>query len=117
AITEEAAFALLGGGDLSTLPDLLAAILEGRRELVLEVATRIESEGWDPRAVHHRLMALVRDALHLAAGASPERLDLPADEAERLAQIARPAGYESLLRLLHHLLSSEPTIRRSEIPT
>lgn len=116
-VTEEAAFALLGGGDLSTLPDLLAAILGGRREIVLDVATRIESEGWDPRAVHHRLMALVRDALHLAAGAAPERLDLPADEAERLAQIAGPAGYESLLRLLHHLLSSEPTIRRSEIPT
>lgn len=117
AITEEAAFALLGGGDLSTLPELLAAIVDGRREVVLEVATRIESEGWDPRAVHHRLMALVRDALHLAAGASCDRLDLPADEAEHLAQIARPVGYESLLRLLHHLLSSEPTIRRSEIPT
>lgn len=116
-ITEEAALALLGGGDLSTLPDLLGAILAGQRDGILETTTRIETEGWDPRAVHHRLLGLVRDALHLAAGADSSRLDLGEDERKRLVTLAGEAGYETLLRLLHHLLVSEPMIRRSEIPT
>ncbi|HTQ80737.1 MAG TPA: hypothetical protein VMM92_12120, partial [Thermoanaerobaculia bacterium] len=39
---------------------------------------------------------------------------LPAEEAASLAETAREAGYENLLRLLHQLLQSEATVRRSE---
>lgn len=116
-ITDEAAIALLGGGDTSTLPQLLADILAGDRVAVITATRRIETEGWDPRSVHHRLLALVRDTLHLCAGADRRHLDLADDEATRLAAIAQGTTYESLLRLLHHLLATEPLVRRSELPT
>jgi DNA polymerase III gamma/tau subunit len=64
--------------------------------------------------VHANFLAYCRDALHLALGESAEGLALPADERARLAATAGDAGYENLLRLLHHLLGSETAIRRSE---
>jgi DNA polymerase III gamma/tau subunit len=75
---------------------------------------RIEEEGWDPRHVYGQFLSFCRDALHLGLGGDPEQIDLPAEEAHALAATARAAGYENLLRLLHQLLSSEQTVRRSE---
>lgn len=59
-------------------------------------------------------LAYCRDALHLALAPPDGHLALPQEEAAALAQIARGAGYENLLRLLHQLLASEPAVRRSE---
>jgi DNA polymerase-3 subunit gamma/tau len=64
--------------------------------------------------VHAHFLAFCRDALHLALGEDGEALALPAEERKALAAIARQAGYENLLRLLHHLLGSESAVRRSE---
>ncbi|HBL28041.1 MAG TPA: hypothetical protein DD490_14490, partial [Acidobacteria bacterium] len=75
---------------------------------------RVEEEGWDPRHVFGQFLAFARDALHLGMGGDPHQVDLPGEEAQRLAASARGAGYENLLRLLHHLLQSEPLVRRSD---
>src|SRR5262249_5387341 len=67
-----------------------------------------------------QFLAFCRDALHLAlsaAGGDASRAaptDLPAEEAQALAALAREAGYENLLRLMNQLLASEETVRRSE---
>ena len=115
-VAEEDAVRLLGGLDLQLFHDLLRAILAGDAATVTAALARIEDEGWDPRRTHDQFLAYCRDALHAAVGTDPERLDLPAEDAEQLAALAKGAGYENLLRLLNQLLKSEELVRRSETP-
>jgi DNA polymerase III subunit gamma/tau len=113
-VLEEEAARLVGGLDLALFARLLAAILAGDSATVVALAREVEAQGWDPRQVHAHFLAYCRDALHLALGAAPESTELPAEEAAELAARARAAGYEDLLRLLHHLLASETSVRRSD---
>jgi DNA polymerase-3 subunit gamma/tau len=113
-IADEDAVRLLGGLDTALFQRLLEAILAGDGQAVSRAVRRIEDEGWDPRNVYGQFLAFCRDALHLAMGGDPEAVDLPAEEAQTLAAMAREAGYENVLRLLHQLLGSETLVRRSE---
>lgn len=113
-VDEQEAIRLLGGIDLALFQKLLRAILAGETLTVSRLAFEVEENGWDPRTVHAHFLAFCRDALHLALGESGEALALPAEERRSLAEIAKGAGYENLLRLLHHLLGSEFAVRRSE---
>jgi DNA polymerase-3 subunit gamma/tau len=113
-ITDEDAVRLLGGLDTALFQRLLEAILGGDGQGVSRAVRRIEDEGWDPRNVYGQFLSFCRDALHLAMGGDPDGVDLPAEEAQALAGMAREAGYENVLRLLHQLLNSEATVRRSE---
>jgi DNA polymerase-3 subunit gamma/tau len=119
-IADEDAARLLGGFDLDLFHRLLAAIVAGEGEAVAALASAVEQEGWDPRQLFSRFLGYCRDALHLAlaggSAATAMRLDLPAEEATRLQTLARRAGYENLLRLLHQLVAVEPLVRRSEVP-
>jgi DNA polymerase-3 subunit gamma/tau len=115
-VAEEDAVRLLGGLDLQLFHDLLRAILAGDAAAVTAALARVEDEGWDPRRTHDQFLSYCRDALHAAVGTDPERLDLPAEDAEQLAALAKGAGYENLLRLLNQLLKSEELVRRSEAP-
>ncbi|HZI64713.1 MAG TPA: DNA polymerase III subunit gamma/tau [Thermoanaerobaculia bacterium] len=114
-VAEEEAARLVGGLDTALFQRLLDGILAGRSAEVSATACRIDDEGWDPRSVYAHFLAYCRDALHLALGGDPAQMDLPREEAEALARLARGAGYENMLRLLHNLLMSEPIVRRSEI--
>jgi DNA polymerase III subunit gamma/tau len=117
-VAEEDAARLLGGLDTAMFATLFAALLAGRSGEVVAAVRRVEDEGWDPRHVYAHFLAYVRHGLHLAlAGDSAEMalVDLPAEEAKELAERARAAGYENVLRLLHLLLASETTVRRSEL--
>jgi DNA polymerase III subunit gamma/tau len=113
-VDEQEAIRLLGGIDLALFQKALVAILAGDGSGVSRLAQDVEENGWDPRTVHAHFLAFCRDALHLALGENAETLALPAEERKALAAIAKRAGYENLLRLLHHLLGSEGAIRRSE---
>ncbi len=114
AIADEDAVRLLGGLDTALFYTLLAGILGGDPQVVGAAVRRIEEEGWDPRHVYGQFLAFCRDALHLAMGGSPEQVDLPGEEAQALAGLARGSGYENLLRLMNLLLTSEMVVRRSE---
>lgn len=114
AISDDEAVRLLGGLDTALFARLLQAILGGDALGVGEVVARVEEEGWDPHHVYTQFLAYARNALHLAMGGDPGRSDLPGEEAAALAEIARGAGYENLLRLLNLLLAGENLIRRSE---
>jgi DNA polymerase III subunit gamma/tau len=107
---------LLGGLDLDLFAKLLAAVIAGDGAALAQLAASIETEGWDPRQLFSRFLGYCRDALHLALGGAPDRLDLPADEAARLGEVVSGTSYENLLRLLHQLLAIEPLVRRSELP-
>src|SRR6202012_2841718 len=108
-IADEAAVRLLGGLGLSLFRALLAAILQGDPAAVSREARFVEDEGWDPRHVFGQFLAYCRDALHLALGGDLDQVDLSQEEAQALAELARGAGYENLLRLLNQLLQSETT--------
>lgn len=113
-ITDEEAARLLGGLDTALFHRLLTAIVDGAPEAVLGASARVTDEGWDPRQVYAHFLAYCRDAVRLALGTHAEEIDLPLDESQQLATLARRAGYENLLRLLHLLIQSEPTVRRSD---
>jgi DNA polymerase-3 subunit gamma/tau len=113
-IADEDAIRLLGGLDTALFQGLLEAILRSDGPAVAGFVRRVEDEGWDPRNVYGQFLAFARDALHLGMGGDPEQVDLPSEEAHRLAETARGAGYENLLRLLHQLLASEQLVRRSD---
>ncbi len=116
-VLEAEAARLVGGLDLALFGRLLGAIVAGDPVTVVELARTVEEQGWDPRQVHAHFLGYCKDALHLALGGPDQAgvvVDLPPEEAATVATIARAAGYENLLRLLHHLLSSEATVRRSD---
>ena len=113
-VDEHEAARLMGGIDLALFHELLAAILAGDARIVSNLARKAEENGWDPRQVHANFLAYCRDAVHLALGDSLAAVALPGEESALLARLAASAGYENLLRLLHHLLGSETAIRRSE---
>jgi DNA polymerase-3 subunit gamma/tau len=114
-IADEDAARLLGGLDTALFEALLRAILEGDPATVTATVNRLEEEGRDPRQAFAQFLIYCREALHLSLGASAEAIDLPGDEAEKLAALARNAGYENLLRLVQSLLGSEAMVRRSEV--
>lgn len=113
-ISDEDAVRLLGGLDTALFQRLFEAILQGDGVAVTRAVRRVEEEGWDPRHVYGHFLVFCRNALHLAMGGDPDQADLPAEEAQALAAVAKEAGYENVLRLLHQLLNSEMTVRRSE---
>jgi DNA polymerase III subunit gamma/tau len=114
AIADDDAKRLLGGLDTALFHRLLAALLEGEPVAARLVVEEIEEHGWDPRGAFTQFLGYCRDALHLALKADPAVVDLPTEETVALRELAGRAGYPTLLRLLHHLLSSEPLVRRSE---
>ena len=113
-INDHDASSLLGGLDAAIFLRVLGAILEGQAMTVIEIVREIESNGWDPHNVFGQFLIYTRDALHLTIGGQPENVDLPLEEAEALADLVRSHSYENLLRLSDHMLTSEPTVRRSE---
>jgi DNA polymerase-3 subunit gamma/tau len=113
-VSEEEAARLVGGLDLALFGRLLAAIVAGDAHAVVALAREVEAQGWDPRQVHAHFLAYCRDALRLALGGDAAAVDLPEDELASLGALARETGYENLLRLVHHLLASEATVRRSD---
>jgi DNA polymerase-3 subunit gamma/tau len=116
-IPDEEAARILGGVDAAFHHRLLTAITSGDGAGVAAVVQLLVAEGWEPRHVYSEFLSYCRDALHLALGVPGDQIDLPQEEAATLAALASGAGYENLLRLLHQLLSSEPTVRRSEAGT
>jgi DNA polymerase-3 subunit gamma/tau len=114
-ITEDDAERVLGGVDASFFHRLLAAILAGERSTVSAMVGEVDEAGWDPRHIHGAFLAYCRNALHLAIGADAQQVDLPESDRTALQGLVADTGYENLLRLLHNLLGSEGTVRRSEV--
>jgi DNA polymerase-3 subunit gamma/tau len=113
-ITDEEAARILGGVDHALFLRLLSAIVGGDSREVSAVVRDVEGQGWDPRHVYGEFLNYGRDALHLALGGAAADVDLPEEEAKSLGKVAKKAGYENLLRLVHQMLASENTVRRSE---
>ena len=116
AVAEEDASRLLGGLDTATFETVLRAMLAGDGAVLTRQVESIEDRGYDPRSAFAQTLDYIRDALHLALDADSARIDLPEDERERMVGLAKQAGSENLLRILHLLVRSEPLVRRVEDP-
>ncbi len=113
-ISDDDASSLLGGLGFELLRKLLDAVVAGRGDEVSQTVAEVDNQGWDPRHVYGEFLGYCRTALRLALDGDLDRVDLPREEAASLAELARETGYENLLRVLHLLLESEATVRRSE---
>lgn len=113
-IDDQTASGLLGGLDTAIFCRLLSSILTGAASSINEIVKEIDANGWDPHNVYGQFITYARDALLLVMGGLPDEVDLPIEEAQSLGQLVEQHSYESLLRLVQHLLASEPVVRRSE---
>jgi len=110
--------ALLGAPDRSALVSMLAALLSGDRAAVLKRLGELEASAADPRTALHDLTSLVRGAVRMAADPSaPQPTGLSESSAAELAQFARSAPYQTLLRTLSLLVEGGATLRRSDTPS
>ena len=111
-IGDEDAQRILGGLDTAIFQKLLANLLASQRTEIVEIVREIEANGWDPHNVYAQFLGFLRDALHVTLGGAAG--DLPDEEVTLLRKTVADHGYESLLQMLQLLISSEPTVRRSE---
>lgn len=115
-IREEDVEQLTGGLDLRQASAIFLAILDGNAREVSRLCREALARGLDPREAHRSLLALARDALDLALVGPEAAVDLPPEERAALLARLESVPYPDLLRLAQHLLSSEPGLRRSELP-
>lgn len=107
---------LLGGLDLSALAGLFQAVAAGERASVSERVAAVRNAGRDPRRIYTELLGYAREALHLAVGVPADAIDLPPEERDELAALVSDWGFENVLRLVQHLLESEPLLRQADSP-
>ncbi|MEM1177662.1 MAG: DNA polymerase III subunit gamma/tau [Acidobacteriota bacterium] len=113
-ISDDDAQRVLGGLDTAIFQQLMVAILTGKRSDIVATVRDIEANGWDPHNVYSQFLTFLRDALHLTLSGGEGTSELPADEAALLRKNLEGHGYEAVLQVLQLLITSEPTVRRSE---
>jgi DNA polymerase III subunit gamma/tau len=92
---------------------MYSAIAGGDRAAAIAALTRLTDGGSDPRHVLKEFVAFLRRALLASAGAPS---DLPREEQERFATLARAMPYENLLRAVALTLAAEEQVRRVDDP-
>ncbi|MEM8994182.1 MAG: DNA polymerase III subunit gamma/tau, partial [Acidobacteriota bacterium] len=113
-IGDDDAQRVIGGLDTAIFQELMVSVLTGRRTEILAAVRDIEANGWDPHNVYSQFLTFLRDAMHVALSGGGEGSNLPAEEAALLRRNLEGHGYESVLQVLQLLITSEPTVRRSE---
>jgi DNA polymerase-3 subunit gamma/tau len=95
--------------DVGLLEGMYSAIAGGDRAAAIANLSRLIEGGADPRHVMKEFVGLLRRLLLFAAGATG---DVPAEERERMAALARAMPYENLLRSVSLALAAEEQVRR-----
>ena len=99
--------------DRDVLEGMYSAVAGGDRAAAIAALTRLTDGGSDPRHVLKEFVAFLRRALLAAAGAP---MDLPKEDQERLAVLARAMPYENLLRAVSLTLQAEELVRKVDDP-
>ncbi len=115
-VQEEDVHQLVGGLNLSKGLEVLEAIARGDARSVSRSCRELVRQGVEPRDAHRALLDLAGEALGFALRGAEADVELPVGTQEQLARLARTVPYLDLLRLTQHLLSSEPLVRRCELP-
>ncbi len=116
-IEEELVRELLGLTGYQNLAALLGAVLEGRREDVLEEIAGFADKGADPRQILKDIVKLTRDLLVYRLSRKPdEALDMGEEDREVLGSLAASVFPEQALALLSEFLKAEPGLKFSSNP-
>ncbi len=116
-IEEELVMELLGITGYQSLAALLGAVLDGRREEVLEEVAAFADRGTDARQILKDIVKLTRDLLVYKLAKKPdEALEMGEQEREVLKTLAGPASPEQVLALLSEFLRAETGLRFSSNP-
>ena len=116
-IDEELVMELLGITGYRNLAALLGAVLDGRREEVLEEVAGFADKGADSRQVLKDLVKLARDLLVYKLSKRPyEALELGEEEREVLETLAASASPEQVLAILSEFLRAETGLKFSSNP-
>ena len=99
--------------DRELLEGMYSAVAGGDRAAAIANLSRLTEGGADPRQVLKEFVAFLRRLLLSAVGASS---DVPAEERERMAALARAMPYENLLRAVSLTLAAEEQVRRVDDP-
>jgi DNA polymerase III gamma/tau subunit len=99
--------------DSELLEGMYSAVVGGDRAAAIANLSRLTEGGADPRQVLKEFVAFLRRLLLSAVGASS---DVPAEERERMAALARAMPYENLLRAVSLTLAAEEQVRRVDDP-
>ena len=116
-IDEELVAELLGITGYQNLAALLGAVLDGRREEVLEEVAAFADRGADARQILKDIVKLTRDLLVYKFAKKPdEALEMGEQDREVLKTLAASAAPEQVLALLSEFLRAETGLRFSSNP-
>jgi DNA polymerase-3 subunit gamma/tau len=116
-VTDEDVSAALGLVDFETLGSLLSALAEQDAQKVIRLVDQVVLRGYDLRNLCRELMMYIRALLVTkVAGPDPELIQLPAEQARELTQLAEAFSEQDLLRFFSILTKTEQDIRSSLHP-
>lgn len=108
---------ILGFVDRRFLYDMLAGLLGGEPDRCLDAIEQVHEGGFEMAQFTAELLELVRNAALVALSPSSHRfLDVPDEERERLAELARGVPAEQLSRTFHALLEVHDQVARAARP-
>lgn len=108
---------LLGIADFKGLMDISAALLEGKREEILNAVAELNERGTDLRAFTRDLIRFFRDLLVAKLTKGPEGvLDASAEEMDDIARLASGVSLEYLSLIIPELIRAENEVRGSFSP-
>ncbi len=116
-IEEELVMELLGITGYQNLAALLGAVIDGRREEVLEEIAGFADRGADARQILKDIVKLTRDLLVYKLSRKPdEALEMGEQDREVLKTLSQTASSEQVLALLSEFLRAETGLRFSSNP-
>ena len=102
----------LGEPPSNLVESVFAAVLEGRRDRMLEIVENLVDEGYQLSHFCARLVRAVRNLLVIrVSGADPRLLEASEEECQRLSAIAERFTEETLMRSLEILLQLDQQLR------
>jgi DNA polymerase-3 subunit gamma/tau len=108
---------LLGITDFKGLRDITIALLEGKREEILDTVSELNEKGTDLRAFTRDLIKFFRDLLVAKLSKGPEGvLDASADEMGDISKLASKVSLEYLSLIIPELIKAESDVRTSFSP-
>ncbi len=116
-IGEELVMELLGITGYQNLAALLGAVIDGRRDEVLEEIAGFADRGADARQILKDIVKLTRDLLVYKLSRKPdEALEMGEQDREALKALSQTASPEQVLALLSEFLRAETGLRFSSNP-
>ncbi len=114
---DQAVADILGLVDRQVLHDMLGGVLQGDAPRCLDAIAAVYDGGYEIAQFTGELLELIRDAALVSmAPRAHKHMDIPVEERERLAELAKGLPPEQLARTFHVLLEVHDQVARSSRP-